>query len=113
MADAVQAWLDRHPDVTPKADPSREAGPPRIAALEEIMGDDHFRHCGRRGSGLSHCGGSPNDWLLAQAAAVARRSVPASLLIVAGAWLLWLLLMWWWRRTAEPAVRATLGRITR
>jgi lysophospholipase L1-like esterase len=113
MADTVQAWLDRHPDLTPKADPSREAGPPRIASLEELMGDDHFRHCGRPESGLGHCGGSPNDWLLAQVAAVAGRSVFGLLLVVAGAWLLWLLLMWWWRRTAEPAVRAALGRIIR
>ena len=103
MADALEAWLNEHPNLAPRPEPSRDIGPPHIASIEELMGNPGFPHCGSPNSRLAHCTGSSTDWLLAQVATVLGRSVPALFLIVAGSWTLWLLVIWWWRRVVAPS----------
>jgi hypothetical protein len=104
LRDVLQAWLEAHPGVEAKKEPADQQGLTRIKTLEEVMGDDHYRHCGSSVSKPAHCDGTVADWTVAQVTNVTWRSLLPLLLVIVGTWVLWIQLIRWWRRSIAPVL---------
>lgn len=87
--DTLAAWIQDQPDLQPAA-PDDTPTPISVASIEQIMGDPEYRHCGRAGSGLSHCEETSWAWAFAELLPALLFAVVLVLLLVAGSWLLWL-----------------------
>jgi hypothetical protein len=101
MRDVLRRWFTQQPAVSSnRADPGpgQENGPPRIATMEELMGDPGFRHCESATSRPSDCADGVWVWVARQAAELTWRSMAPATLFLAGGWVVWLSLIRRWRR---------------
>ena len=100
LRDVLRRWFTQQPAVSSnRADPGpgQENGPPRIATMEELMGDPGFRHCGSATSRPRDCADDVWDWVARQAAGLIWRGMAPAALFLAGGWVVWLSLIRRWR----------------